>query len=341
MTNEEAWNIVKTYMPKDEPMNAKDREAFMVVEKVLAREDTFDRIISYIEHVKNTGMGKTKSLEYIKNFVKGLDTIDAPLPNKIKRFKDYISQLQYTNTTYWGNPLNKEYQVILNKVCELFKMCFGEEINRPQIHNERVPILEYKYNILEGAIQELLDGTTIEISVRGEGSWDKEYYVNYKNYAHVDTKVLTQAESVVKLLNFLEIARTRFDFTLPTTPIVLDKEIPMCKTLLLKHDAKALITFLTKPTSDDTFTFWNVARNFSMSDFVDFYDKELKGKTYCHLAYSNDDHYIGRVVTEKTEIDESNVINCVKDTLDYSYVGGVIGDESDFEEYVVGKELEN
>ena len=28
MTNEEVWSIIKTYMPKDEPMNAKDIEAF-------------------------------------------------------------------------------------------------------------------------------------------------------------------------------------------------------------------------------------------------------------------------------------------------------------------------
>lgn len=36
------------------------------------KSDTLDKIKSYVDHIRNTGMGKKKSLEFIEKFVEGL-----------------------------------------------------------------------------------------------------------------------------------------------------------------------------------------------------------------------------------------------------------------------------
>lgn len=38
----------------------------------MCKVDVFDKIKSYIDHIRNTGMGKKKSLEYIEKFIDGL-----------------------------------------------------------------------------------------------------------------------------------------------------------------------------------------------------------------------------------------------------------------------------
>lgn len=38
------------------------------------RGDVLDKIKGYIDHIKNTGMGKKKSLEFIEKFIEGLKT---------------------------------------------------------------------------------------------------------------------------------------------------------------------------------------------------------------------------------------------------------------------------
>ena len=36
------------------------------------KTDTLDKIKGYIDHIRNTGMGKKKSLEFIEKFIEGL-----------------------------------------------------------------------------------------------------------------------------------------------------------------------------------------------------------------------------------------------------------------------------
>ena len=38
------------------------------------KNDVLDKIIGYIDHIRNTGMGKKKSLEFIEKFIEGLKT---------------------------------------------------------------------------------------------------------------------------------------------------------------------------------------------------------------------------------------------------------------------------
>ena len=35
-------------------------------------DDVLDKIKSYVDHIRNTGMGKKKSLEFIEKFIEGL-----------------------------------------------------------------------------------------------------------------------------------------------------------------------------------------------------------------------------------------------------------------------------
>ena len=36
------------------------------------KNDVLDKIIGYVDHIRNTGMGKKKSLEFIEKFIEGL-----------------------------------------------------------------------------------------------------------------------------------------------------------------------------------------------------------------------------------------------------------------------------
>lgn len=40
--------------------------------KALEQEPVLDKIEGYIDHIRNTGMGKKKSLEFIDKFIEGL-----------------------------------------------------------------------------------------------------------------------------------------------------------------------------------------------------------------------------------------------------------------------------
>lgn len=49
-------------------MTMKDGIAIKSVEQ----ESELDNIIGYIDHIRNTGMGKKKSLDFIEKFIEGL-----------------------------------------------------------------------------------------------------------------------------------------------------------------------------------------------------------------------------------------------------------------------------
>lgn len=40
--------------------------------KALDNENVLDEIKGYVDHIRNTGMGKKKSLEFIEKFIEGL-----------------------------------------------------------------------------------------------------------------------------------------------------------------------------------------------------------------------------------------------------------------------------
>lgn len=54
MTSEEASRTIESYMPKDEPMNAKDREAFFMAIKALKQEPVLDKIKAEITNIRLT-----------------------------------------------------------------------------------------------------------------------------------------------------------------------------------------------------------------------------------------------------------------------------------------------
>ena len=83
MTNEEAISVLKdnidTYVvchgEEDTvavSIDNVDVEAFDMAIKALEQEPILDKIKGYIDHIRNTGMGKKKSLEFIEKFIKGL-----------------------------------------------------------------------------------------------------------------------------------------------------------------------------------------------------------------------------------------------------------------------------
>ena len=47
-------------------------EALDMAIKALEQEPVLDKIKGYIDHIRNTGMGKKKSLEFIEKFIEGL-----------------------------------------------------------------------------------------------------------------------------------------------------------------------------------------------------------------------------------------------------------------------------
>lgn len=40
--------------------------------KLVEQESELDKIKGYVDHIRNTGMGKKKSLEFIEKFIEGL-----------------------------------------------------------------------------------------------------------------------------------------------------------------------------------------------------------------------------------------------------------------------------
>lgn len=82
MTNEEAINYNKNlrmYMrlsDKNQPCKFLEENyiALDMAIKTLGQSDVLDKIKGYIDHIKNTGMGKKKSLEFIEKFIEGLKT---------------------------------------------------------------------------------------------------------------------------------------------------------------------------------------------------------------------------------------------------------------------------
>ena len=49
-----------------------DKDQIIEKLKNLVNESILDKIDSYINHIKNSGMGKKKSFDYIKKFINGL-----------------------------------------------------------------------------------------------------------------------------------------------------------------------------------------------------------------------------------------------------------------------------
>ena len=48
------------------------KEAHNMAIKSLEQEPILDKIKGYVDHIRNTGMGKKKSLEFIEKFIEGL-----------------------------------------------------------------------------------------------------------------------------------------------------------------------------------------------------------------------------------------------------------------------------
>ena len=42
--------------------------------KLVEQESELDKIKGYVDHIRNTGMGKKKSLKFIEKFIEGLKT---------------------------------------------------------------------------------------------------------------------------------------------------------------------------------------------------------------------------------------------------------------------------
>ena len=80
MTNEEAIDYNKNlrmYMrlsDKNQPCKFLEENyiALDMAIKALEQGDVLDKIKGYIDHIRNTGMGKKKSLEFIEKFIEGL-----------------------------------------------------------------------------------------------------------------------------------------------------------------------------------------------------------------------------------------------------------------------------
>lgn len=81
MTTKEALKLIKTELCpiRCEGENNMDeceaRCEFKEAIKVIGQEpktDVLDKIKGYIDHIRNTGLGKKKSLEFIEKFIDGL-----------------------------------------------------------------------------------------------------------------------------------------------------------------------------------------------------------------------------------------------------------------------------
>lgn len=57
---------------KEEQMSIIDYVNRYTTEGVTTNDDIFTKIKGYVDHIRNTGMGKEKSLEFIEKFIEGL-----------------------------------------------------------------------------------------------------------------------------------------------------------------------------------------------------------------------------------------------------------------------------
>lgn len=79
MIKEEAYSridaIIAKYEIDEEPVtitSALDYDALRIARKALEEESKLDKIKGYVDHIRHTGMGKKKSLEFIEKFIEGL-----------------------------------------------------------------------------------------------------------------------------------------------------------------------------------------------------------------------------------------------------------------------------
>ena len=78
MTKEEIINEIKpileelSYSDAVSYLTQNDKKWLEETIKTLEQEPMLDKIEGYIDHIRNTGMGKTKSLEFIEKFIEGL-----------------------------------------------------------------------------------------------------------------------------------------------------------------------------------------------------------------------------------------------------------------------------
>lgn len=52
--------------------NAEMHKVIVAAIEALEKEPILDKIKGYIDHIRNTGMGKKKSLEFIEKFIEGV-----------------------------------------------------------------------------------------------------------------------------------------------------------------------------------------------------------------------------------------------------------------------------
>jgi hypothetical protein len=73
MTRQEAIKLLKSYLD-EEVHTRRCVDAHEMAIKALEQDSVLDKIKGYIDHIRNTGMGKKKSLEFIEKFIEGLKT---------------------------------------------------------------------------------------------------------------------------------------------------------------------------------------------------------------------------------------------------------------------------
>lgn len=76
MTNEKAIEVIRAECYVANPLDI-DRAilvntALDTAIKALETTDVLEKIKGYVNHIRNTGMGKKKSLEFIEKFIEGL-----------------------------------------------------------------------------------------------------------------------------------------------------------------------------------------------------------------------------------------------------------------------------
>lgn len=67
----EQFERIEKIMPVT-PNDWKRYEEHKLILELLEQESVLDKIKGYINHVKNTGLGKKKSLEFIEKYIDGL-----------------------------------------------------------------------------------------------------------------------------------------------------------------------------------------------------------------------------------------------------------------------------
>ncbi len=69
MVREEAIRHIESIKPY---AGRNIKNALDMAIKALEQDSVLDKIKGYIDHIRNTGMGKKKSLEFIEKFIEGL-----------------------------------------------------------------------------------------------------------------------------------------------------------------------------------------------------------------------------------------------------------------------------